>query len=347
MRAEATREAKPARPRGPAAADWRAAVAPYVGPSAGRAIAQLVSTLGLLVLSLGLEYWLLGRSIWLSLALAPLSGGLLVRTFIIMHDCAHGSFLPWRRANEIVGCVTGVLTLTPFGQWRRDHALHHASSGDLDRRGHGDVDTLTVREYLGAVEPRAAAYRLIRHPREPAPRRADPSACSASGFRRARQGERAASSLERVGTNIGHRSRSAPRSSLLVGWNAVAHRLLPRHLFRGHGGRVAVLRAAPVRGYVLAEARQVGLRDGRDARQLAPRAAAPCCSGSRATSACITCTILARAFRTTSCSAATTRSRCFRRAGDHAARGVAALRLALWDEDRRRMVRFDEVTEPA
>ena len=116
MLAESNAIATTDRPRGPAAADWRAAVA----PDAGRAIAQLVSTLALLALSLGLEYWLLDRSVWLSLALAPISGGLLVRTFIFMHDCAHGSFLPWKRATEIVGYVTGVLTLTPFGQWRRD-----------------------------------------------------------------------------------------------------------------------------------------------------------------------------------------------------------------------------------
>ena len=128
MLAEPTSRTRTDRPRGPNAADWRAAVAPYVGPDAGRAIAQLVSTLSLLVLSLGLELWLLNHhSVWLSLALAPISGGLLVRTFIFMHDCAHGSFLPWKRASEIVGYVTGVLTLTPFGQWRRDHALHHAS----------------------------------------------------------------------------------------------------------------------------------------------------------------------------------------------------------------------------
>ena len=98
MLAESTIDAKEDRPRGPAAADWRAAVAPYVGPDAGRAIAQLASTLILLALSLGLEYWLLDRSIWLSLALAPISGGLLVRTFIFMHDCAHGSFLRVRSA---------------------------------------------------------------------------------------------------------------------------------------------------------------------------------------------------------------------------------------------------------
>src|SRR3954470_4578706 len=100
----------------------------------------------------------------LALLLALPTAGLLVRTFIFMHDCAHGSFFSSPAANEAVGRATGVLTLTPFAQWRRDHALHHASSGDLDRRGHGDVPTLTVREYL-AKSPRARLiYRTIRHP---------------------------------------------------------------------------------------------------------------------------------------------------------------------------------------
>ena len=104
------------------------------------------------------------RSLTLALILILPIAGLLVRTFVLMHDCAHGSFFASRRLNDIVGFITGVLTLTPFAQWRRDHALHHASSGDLDRRGHGDIPTLTVREYL-AKPPRAQLiYRTIRHP---------------------------------------------------------------------------------------------------------------------------------------------------------------------------------------
>jgi len=103
-------------------------------------------------------------SAWLPLLLAPVAGGFLVRTFIIMHDCSHGSFVPSRKLSDAIGFVTGVLTLTPFGQWRRDHALHHASSGDLARRGHGDVDTMTVREYLAASPRRRLQYRLVRNP---------------------------------------------------------------------------------------------------------------------------------------------------------------------------------------
>jgi omega-6 fatty acid desaturase (delta-12 desaturase) len=82
----------------------------------------------------------------------------------MMHDCAHGSLFESRRMNDLVGYVTGVLTLTPFDQWRRDHALHHASSGDLDRRGHGDVPTITVREYKAKPPKAQFTYRLIRHP---------------------------------------------------------------------------------------------------------------------------------------------------------------------------------------
>ena len=157
-------EASPIAARAPSPAAWRAAVAPYIGPDATRSILQLVTTLGLLALSFTVAYQLYDWSAWAALALAPFSAGLLVRTFIFMHDCAHGSFLPWRRASELVGFVTGTLTLTPFGQWRRDHALHHASSGDLERRGHGDIQTLTVREYLARTPRGRLAYRLARHP---------------------------------------------------------------------------------------------------------------------------------------------------------------------------------------
>jgi omega-6 fatty acid desaturase (delta-12 desaturase) len=99
-----------------------------------------------------------------ALAIALIVAGLLVRTFVLMHDCAHGSFFRSRRLNDAVGLVTGVLTLTPFAQWRRDHALHHASSGDLDRRGHGDVPTLTVREYRDRSPRSRLVYRVLRHP---------------------------------------------------------------------------------------------------------------------------------------------------------------------------------------
>jgi len=145
-------------------AEWRSAVAPFVGPHVGRSLFELVSTIALLVLAFAAMYWALEEWPLVTVALVLPAAGMFVRTFIIMHDCAHGSFLPWRWASDAIGFVTGVLTLTPFGQWRRDHALHHASSGDLDRRGHGDVPTLTVREYLARTPRGRRVYRTIRHP---------------------------------------------------------------------------------------------------------------------------------------------------------------------------------------
>src|SRR5712691_7784409 len=127
---------------------WAPIVAQYQQPTHVRAVVQMVTTF----IPLAAVFWLMYLSLALpyivTLLLAFPAAGLLVRTFIIMHDCGHGSFFRSRRANEIVGWVTGVLTLTPFAQWRKDHALHHASSGDLDRRGHGDIETITVKEYF-------------------------------------------------------------------------------------------------------------------------------------------------------------------------------------------------------
>jgi len=125
---------------------------------------QLVNTLVPYAALWCLMYLSLQVSVWLALPLAVLAAGFLVRVFIIFHDCGHGSFLPSRRANDIVGYITGVLALTPYYHWRWEHALHHATSGDLDRRGVGDVWTLTVREYLDASRWKRFAYRLARNP---------------------------------------------------------------------------------------------------------------------------------------------------------------------------------------
>jgi len=143
---------------------WREVVAPYQQTDVGRSLLQLVVTLGLLAAGYTAMAYSLSVSYWLTLLIAFPTAGVLVRSFIIMHDCAHSSFLPWRGVNDAIGWVTGVLTLTPFDQWRRDHALHHASSGDLDRRGHGDVETITVREYLARTPAGQFKYRLVRHP---------------------------------------------------------------------------------------------------------------------------------------------------------------------------------------
>jgi omega-6 fatty acid desaturase (delta-12 desaturase) len=109
-------------------------------------------------------YLSLSISWWLTVPLALLAGGLLVRVFIIFHDCGHGSFFRSRRANNFWGFLSGMLTFTPFYHWRWEHSLHHATSGDLDRRGVGDVWTLTVQEYLESSRGRRFAYRLARNP---------------------------------------------------------------------------------------------------------------------------------------------------------------------------------------
>ena len=153
--------ASPAPARAPG---WREMVAPYERPDVGRATWQVVTTLGLFCLALYLTYRSLALPYWVTLAAAVPTAAFLMRTFMLMHDCAHGSLFPSRRVNDALGFVAGVLTLTPYVQWRRDHVLHHASAGDLDRRGHGDVLTLTVREYLARTPWGRFRYRLYRHP---------------------------------------------------------------------------------------------------------------------------------------------------------------------------------------
>jgi omega-6 fatty acid desaturase (delta-12 desaturase) len=101
---------------------------------------------------------------WLTLLLAIPTGGLLVRLFIIQHDCGHGSFFRSRAANDFLGRVLGVLTLTPYTSWKQGHAAHHASTGNLDRRGRGDIDMLTVAEYQALTPLKRVGYRLYRNP---------------------------------------------------------------------------------------------------------------------------------------------------------------------------------------
>jgi acyl-lipid omega-6 desaturase (Delta-12 desaturase) len=101
---------------------------------------------------------------WLAVPVLVAASLFLVRVFIIFHDCCHGSFLPSRRANRVVGYAAGLLTLTPFDEWQRSHAEHHAGVGDLDRRGAGDVWTMTVAEYLEAPRWKRIFYRTFRNP---------------------------------------------------------------------------------------------------------------------------------------------------------------------------------------
>lgn len=143
---------------------WKAIVARFQVPSTWRAIWQLTDTLGPYALLWYLMYRSLSISWWLTLPLAMLAGAFLVRVFIIFHDCGHGAFFKSKRANELVGFFTGLLTFTPYYHWRWVHAIHHASAGDLDQRGNGDVWTMTVQEYLDASRWKRFSYRLARNP---------------------------------------------------------------------------------------------------------------------------------------------------------------------------------------
>ena len=145
-------------------AHWREIVVRFQKPSLPRAIWQLVNTLVPYVAVWWLMYLSLSVSYWLTLPLAALAGLLLVRIFIIFHDCGHRSYFKSAVANDIVGYITGVLTLTPYYHWRWEHSIHHANAGHLDHRGTGDVWTMTVQEYLEAGRWKRFAYRLARNP---------------------------------------------------------------------------------------------------------------------------------------------------------------------------------------
>ncbi|HYT61270.1 MAG TPA: fatty acid desaturase [Haliangiales bacterium] len=143
---------------------WKQIVARYQKPSIGRSVWQIVNTLVPYAALWYLMYLSLAVSWWLTVPLAVLAGAFMVRAFIIFHDCGHGSFFKSATANHILGAITGVLTYTPYYYWRWQHAQHHSSAGDLDRRGTGDVWTLTVQEYLEASRWKRFAYRLARNP---------------------------------------------------------------------------------------------------------------------------------------------------------------------------------------
>lgn len=148
-----------------AAGEWVQALAPYRRPDLGRATFELAVTFPpFAALWAAMLFASLHGLVWLSFALSPLAAGLLVRLFMIQHDCGHGAFFPSQQANAWVGRAIGVLTMTPYDLWRRSHAIHHATSGNLDRRGVGDIDTLTVREYFSRGWRGRLAYRLYRHP---------------------------------------------------------------------------------------------------------------------------------------------------------------------------------------
>jgi omega-6 fatty acid desaturase (delta-12 desaturase) len=143
---------------------WTRILARYRDPDPMRSVFELLITAVPFFLIWALMLFGLRYDFWLCLILAIPAAGFVVRLFMIQHDCGHGSFFRSRQANDMVGRAIGVLTLTPYGYWRRTHAIHHATSGNLDGRGKGDVPVLTVAEYLGLPRWRRVAYRLARNP---------------------------------------------------------------------------------------------------------------------------------------------------------------------------------------
>ncbi len=162
--------AAPTGARGGAASEARSpsfpALRKFEQPSATRAAWQLSNSFVPYVATMAIMYLLMrsGLPWWTTLPLAVPAGGFMVRLFIFMHDCIHSSFLPSQRANRILGRILGVLVFTPFGEWGHSHLGHHATSGDLDRRGIGDVWTMTVREYAAASSAGRFLYRVTRNP---------------------------------------------------------------------------------------------------------------------------------------------------------------------------------------
>jgi acyl-lipid omega-6 desaturase (Delta-12 desaturase) len=149
---------------GSSRAPWRETLAPFAVPCMRRGLLAVATSAVPYVALCAVMYVTLGVSPALTGVLAIAAAGFLLRVFVMFHDCAHGSLLPSRRANAVLGTVLGLLVLSPFRRWRHDHAVHHATSGDLDRRGVGDIVTLTVAEYRARRWRGRVAYRLIRNP---------------------------------------------------------------------------------------------------------------------------------------------------------------------------------------
>lgn len=139
-------------------------VAPFAKSDARKSVIQLMNTIPPLLILWYVSYEALKISVWLMIPFAVVAAGFVVRTFIIFHDCTHGSFFKKKKANDIVGTITGVLTLFAYEKWKREHAIHHASSSNLDKRGVGDIWVMTVDEYVEASKSQRLAYRLYRNP---------------------------------------------------------------------------------------------------------------------------------------------------------------------------------------
>jgi acyl-lipid omega-6 desaturase (Delta-12 desaturase) len=144
--------------------DERRALQVYARPHVGRSLTQIATSLVPYLALLVVMYRMISISLAVVLLLAIPAAGFQVRTFIVFHDCTHGSFLASKRANAWLGALLGFMVLAPFRRWRHDHAVHHATAGDLDRRGVGDIPTLTLSEYAARSRRGRLAYRVFRHP---------------------------------------------------------------------------------------------------------------------------------------------------------------------------------------
>lgn len=145
-------------------AQLRKHVSPFEKADIRISVRQMVNTILPFLVSWVLAYQSLSVSIFLTIPFTMIAAGFVVRMFIIFHDCTHGSFFKNKKANAIVGTITGILTLFPYEKWKREHAIHHASSGNLDKRGVGDIWVMTIEEYVNASKWTRLKYRLYRHP---------------------------------------------------------------------------------------------------------------------------------------------------------------------------------------
>jgi len=143
---------------------WIDIIRRYNQPDNKKSIWQIINSLGGYIILWAAMYYSLGISYWITLGLAPIAAGFMVRLFIIFHDCGHGSFFKSDRANRIVGIITGSLAWTPYDRWHKDHSIHHNTVGNLDKRGIGDVWTVTVDEYESMSKWKKFNYRVYRHP---------------------------------------------------------------------------------------------------------------------------------------------------------------------------------------
>ncbi|HSP23329.1 MAG TPA: fatty acid desaturase [Planococcus sp. (in: firmicutes)] len=145
-------------------AQLRKFIAPFEGSDVKASVRQIMNTIPPFIISWVLAYLTLDISIWLTIGFSAIAAGFVIRTFIIFHDCTHGSFFKNKKANAVVGTITGILTLFAYEKWKREHSIHHASSGNLDKRGVGDIWVMTIEEYVEASKWERFKYRMYRNP---------------------------------------------------------------------------------------------------------------------------------------------------------------------------------------